>query len=77
MCDKLGDVCSSYVTSVINRTDVVPRLSVYGVEELLTELTRASPIRNALDRIVETASSTFKTIQDKYIFEFEFNFFLI
>lgn len=67
MSEELAEKCAGFVTTVIQRGDVVPRLSCQSIESLLVELTNASPAKRAFDGFVQSASSALKSVKEKYV----------
>ncbi|GMH33064.1 hypothetical protein BSKO_00898 [Bryopsis sp. KO-2023] len=69
--EELAEQCRGFFTSVINRSDVVPRLSCASVEALLLELTNASPATKAVQGLVQSATSALQSLKEK-LFEDSF-----
>eukprot|EP00210_Caulerpa_lentillifera_P007102 g6795.t1 len=66
MSENLAELCKQFVTSLVVRSDVVPRLSGFSIESLMVELVRASPMKKTVDSIVQTATSAFQTLKQKF-----------
>lgn len=65
MSEELAEKCTGFVTTVIQRGDVIPRLSCQSIESLLVELTNASPAKRVFDGFVQSASSALKSVKEK------------
>lgn len=55
---QLADGCRDFVTSLILRSDAVPRLSYSSVEGIFVELVNASPVRKAMQDVGRKVSQT-------------------
>ena len=67
MSENLAEFCKDFVTTLVFRYDVVPRLSAYSIESMMVELANASPAKKTVDTIVQHATSAIQSIKQKFV----------
>mmetsp|Transcript_1514 Transcript_1514/g.4497 ORF Transcript_1514/g.4497 Transcript_1514/m.4497 type:complete len:838 (-) Transcript_1514:371-2884(-) len=63
MTAPLAEAARPFVTSLVLRSDFVPRLTYAGVEGLLLELAEASPVRRAAKGVGQTFSAALESLK--------------
>lgn len=62
---SLAKICDEFATSIVLGSDPIPHLSHASLENLLTELSKASPVKKAVDDFSKTISQIWKGTLEK------------